>query len=358
MSSGLQKRQRNYSYDIIRIIAVIAVVTIHSCSPLLMRTEFQSAEFTLGNFLDSFARIAVPLFLMISGSLMLDEEKSVPTKKLIKSAGNIYFLLLCWSALYAISFKFIYPIVTNKAFDFKALIKAFINGHYHLWYLFMIAGLYLLTPVLRAFIKKENSKLIGYFLLLSIFFYLSPIFLNVFFNMVLPFKNIYKNYVASFKFTYTNEFLFYYISGWFITNVKIEKKYRAILYAFGIIGLLITFLGTQIMPPKDENFTTFYSTAMLNVVVFALAVFMFFYNMFKDSSFEKSGKLIKTLSALTFGVYLIHPFFLFAVRTLITDKMTVSALSYAIDFFSALVLSFAASFIMSKIPLIKKLIRC
>lgn len=358
MSSLSQKKHRNYSYDIIRIIAVVAVVTIHSCSPLLMRTEFQSGNFTLGNFLDSFARLAVPLFLMISGSLMLNEEKAVPAKKLIKSAGNIYFLLLCWSALYAVAFKLIYPVVTNKAIDLKALVKAFVNGHYHLWYLFMIIGIYLLTPILRAFVKKENTKLVAYFLALSLIFYLSPIFLNVFFNMVLPFKNVYKTYLASFKFTYTNEFLFYYIAGWFITNVQIKKKYRIMLYALGVIGLLITFFGTQLMPPKDKNFTTFYSTAMLNVVVYALAVFMFFFNRFKDSAFEKSGKLITTLSSLTFGVYLIHPFFLFAVRTLITDKMSVSPLSYATDFFSAIILSFAATFIMSKIPLVKKLIRC
>ena len=235
MSSVQTIKQRNYSYDILRIIAVIAVVTIHSCSQLLTKTEFQSAEFTLGNFLDSFARLAVPLFLMISGSLMLNEEKSVPLKKSIKSAGNIYFLLLCWSAVYAVAFKLIYPLMTGGNINIKAFAKAFINGHYHLWYLFMIIGIYLLTPILRAFVKKENSKLVGYFLVISVIFYLSPIFLNLFFNMVLPYKNLFKNYMASFKFTYTNEFLFYYIAGWFITNVQIKKKLKSLFLRHRVV---------------------------------------------------------------------------------------------------------------------------
>ena len=90
----MEKKSRIYSYDIIRIIAVLAVVTIHSSANLLTKCEFGSYNFTIGNLLDSISRLAVPLFLMISGALMLNEDRNIPAKKFFRSAANIYFLLL------------------------------------------------------------------------------------------------------------------------------------------------------------------------------------------------------------------------------------------------------------------------
>lgn len=354
----MEKKSRIYSYDIIRIIAVLAVVTIHSASNLLTKSEFGSFNFTLGNLLDSVSRLAVPLFLMISGSLMLNEDRSIPAKKFLRSAANIYFLLLIWSALYAVAFKILYPLVTHRAINLKEFIKAFLNGHYHLWYLFMIVGLYLLTPVLRSFVKKENIKVVGYLLIITAVIYLLPVLLNVFANIILPYKNIIKSYSSNFKFTYTNEFLFYYLAGWFITNYKLTSTQRRFLYAGGTAGLFVTFIATQFYKGNNDSYSLFYSTAMLNVVIYAVAVFTFFHYSFKDKAPCKKTKTLTTLSALTFGVYLIHPAFLFVIRTLVTNKMTIGISTYIIEFTGALVLSFASAFIMSKIPLIKKLIRC
>lgn len=354
----MNNRRRILSFDIIRIIAVLAVITIHTSSPLLTESTQGSLTFTIGNILDSLSRLAVPLFLMLSGSLMLNEDRNIPTKKLIKSAGNIYFLLLLWSGFYAVFFKVIYPVVTNKSVNIKDFVKAFLNGHYHLWYLFMIAGLYLLTPVLRSFVKRDNAKTVGYFLLITIIIYLAPIFLNVFLNIALPYKNLIKGYAGNFKFSYTNEFLFYYIAGWFISNINLNKKQRILLYIGGSSGLIITFVATQFYKNNDASFTVFYSTAMLNVVIYALAVFTLLYYFFKDINLPKAEKTITTLSSLTFGVYLIHPFILFFIRTLVTNKAETTLIKYPIEFLGAVILSFLASFIMAKIPLIKKLIRC
>ena len=354
----MEKKSRIYSYDIIRIIAVIAVVTIHSSSPLLTESEFGSVNFTIGNIFDGISRLAVPLFLMLSGSLMLDEERYLPAKKAVRSAGSIFLLLIIWSALYAAAFKILYPLAAHKEIDVKAFLKAFMNGHYHLWYLFMIVGLYLLTPVLRAFVKRENIKIVGYFLLLTIAVYLAPIFMNVFFNIALPYKNVIKDYASNFKFTYTNEFLFYYLAGWFVTNCSLSKIQRRLLYCGGIAGLLITLVGTQLYEKNTDTFSLFYSTAMLNVVIYAVAVFTFFHYSIKDKALDKTKKAVSILSSLTFGVYLIHPAFLFVIRELVTDRMTMGFGTLLTEYSGTLLLSFGTAFVMSKIPFIKKMIRC
>ena len=66
---------RKTSLDIIRIIAVCAVIMVHTCDYFLNNYNPSTSEFVFGNIFDSLSRIGVPLFVMVSGALMLDEKK-------------------------------------------------------------------------------------------------------------------------------------------------------------------------------------------------------------------------------------------------------------------------------------------
>lgn len=78
--------RKNY-LDVLRVIAIAAVIMIH-VSASFVNFYNSSLDFALGNIFDSISRLAVPIFLMISGALMLNEEKEFNCKK-----G--YFLCLC-----------------------------------------------------------------------------------------------------------------------------------------------------------------------------------------------------------------------------------------------------------------------
>lgn len=94
------RMERNYSLDLTRIAAVLAVVMIHVSSAFVSSYEINTLEFQTANVLDSISRLGVPLFVMISGSLFLDEKRKISTRNLyFKNIKGILFLLYLWSFL-------------------------------------------------------------------------------------------------------------------------------------------------------------------------------------------------------------------------------------------------------------------
>lgn len=96
------KETRNISLDAARVVAVAAVLLTHVSTQFVMYYDVETAQFVWGNIFDSLSRLAVPLFVMISGALLLDEEKPFEIKTLLlKRVSNIFLLLISWSAVYA-----------------------------------------------------------------------------------------------------------------------------------------------------------------------------------------------------------------------------------------------------------------
>ena len=146
------KKDRDFSLDFIRFFAVLAVVMIHISAEFVVSYPSHSLEFFVGNIFDALSRIGVPLFVMISGSLMLKEEKQISLKQIFfKYILNIVIVLVAWSALYAVIWGIIIPYLYQSPISIQDIFKRFIYGHYHMWYLYMIIGLYSVTPHLTIF---------------------------------------------------------------------------------------------------------------------------------------------------------------------------------------------------------------
>lgn len=77
------KNNRIVYMDVLRVIACFAVIMIHSSSSYVIE-NLGSLNFWIGNVSDSLARIGVPLFVMVSGALMLDEKYNFSAQKLIE----------------------------------------------------------------------------------------------------------------------------------------------------------------------------------------------------------------------------------------------------------------------------------
>lgn len=105
---------RIYYLDVLRVIACLSVIMIHASARYVVY-DFGSINFWIANVLDSVSRVAVPLFVMISGALMLDERYSYSTKKLSKHIIRMIIFFIFWSALYCIIFQIIIPLTTQGA---------------------------------------------------------------------------------------------------------------------------------------------------------------------------------------------------------------------------------------------------
>lgn len=80
MKLGLRSKNRIFYLDILRVIACLSVIMIHS-SAEYVTNDIGSFNFWIGNLFDSLTRIGVPIFVMISGALMLDKNYQYETKK-------------------------------------------------------------------------------------------------------------------------------------------------------------------------------------------------------------------------------------------------------------------------------------
>ena len=160
---------RIYYLDVLRVIACMAVVVIHASAPYA-KQGVSLSNFWVGDILEGPARIAVPLFVMISGALMLDERHAFGREKLIRHVKKLTLFFIFWSIVYTFVFKVIMPIMIHEQINITGVIGHFILGHYHLWYIYLIVGLYLITPLLRLWVKRENRRNVEYFLILALIF--------------------------------------------------------------------------------------------------------------------------------------------------------------------------------------------
>ncbi|MBR3300706.1 MAG: acyltransferase family protein, partial [Clostridia bacterium] len=161
--------ERHSWMDLARILACFAVILIHS-----------QGNTTADAIAVHLCHCAVPVFVMISGTNFLkkDREMSVTKmwKKYILPLAEVFFT---WSFLYAIWTSY----ADTKALNFEFVKTVFINtinGHYHLWYIWMTIGIYMVLPFIKKFTDNSSKKELIYYLSLA-FAYLSLVFMVEFY---------------------------------------------------------------------------------------------------------------------------------------------------------------------------------
>ena len=137
-----KQAERTWYFDALRVIACSIVVLLHQ-SAQKFGDDVGSHNWMTFNFYDSLSRWAVPVFVMISGALFLDPARSfVPRVHLRRYLPRIVLSFVFWSAVYAL---------WNYSMDMRLrdVVAGFFSGSVHLWFLYMIGGLYLLVPLLK-----------------------------------------------------------------------------------------------------------------------------------------------------------------------------------------------------------------
>jgi surface polysaccharide O-acyltransferase-like enzyme len=113
------------------------------------------------NVYDSLARVCVPLFVMLSGALLLQPSKAdEPLKVFFKKRLNrIGIPFLFWGVAY-FAWQFL---VNGEALTANSIVQGVLTGpDYQFWFLYLLLGLYLVTPVLRVLLKHADWKLLRY----------------------------------------------------------------------------------------------------------------------------------------------------------------------------------------------------
>jgi surface polysaccharide O-acyltransferase-like enzyme len=344
--------RRIVSLDVIRIAAVLAVVMTHTSAGTGFVTvcERSSSAFMWGNFFDSISRAGVPLFVMVSGALMLDERINISLKGIIKNnIKNIIYLTLSWSVIYTIGYNIIFRFMRGEPVDFKTVLLEFALGHYHMWYMYMIAGLYLITPFLRSFVKIQNSGMVSAYIVIALMVQFTiPIIqgIETFWSPAGYIITFLDKLCMKFFAGYTA----YYLMGWYIVHAGIQKIWKKyVVYAAGTAAVIITVLYVNF----TGDYSNGYSNLNIMIFIYSLAIFTFVHNM--DIRCGQNSMLIR-LSNLTFGIYIMHPIALTICQKYIHYE-TMPLLHILLTFATAVIMTFSLCILISKMPLFRRLIR-
>lgn len=308
--------------DILRIIATFAVIILHVSASKWYASPISEYDWQVFNIYDSLVRWAVPIFVMLSGVFFLNPDKEIDSKKLFcKYILRIVIAIIFWGLFYQFSEIFAKFILEHETITIQKILIAFAKilfgpPWYHLWYLYMLIGLYLLTPVYRIFTKNATEKQFQYLLILFFTFGLCLPFVK---NMLLHFDSrLSINFGISELVNYSG----YFFAGYYFSKYSISKKMRISIYVFAICSFVFTIVGTSYISvknnePNDILYNNLFPTTMFE----AFALFISIKSIFEKKEIsERSYSFISKLGRCTFGIFLIHDF----IRTIL-QKLGITA---------------------------------
>ncbi|ORX43369.1 hypothetical protein BCR36DRAFT_406742 [Piromyces finnis] len=335
------KEERQYWIDALRILASYMVVLVHSSSYAIFEVPLFTFNWYGLMFWDAMSRTCVPLFIMISGILFLNPEKEISISKIYKKyISRIAKTLIFWNIFYATIVKYqVNAFNTEYKWDSNVIYDFFsdvVYGKFHMWYLYMCIGLYMVTPLLRAITK--DKKIMSYFVILSMTTVQALPFI---FNIMNNFKsrsqeNIFSNLLGKLAIFLVAGYTCQYVLGYYLSKVEIKNKFLLFLiYVAGIMLLIFTYVIKIIFSIlKQKEVTEFGDYNSLNVSVTAIIIFIFFKHtgskILKKLLNIKGFKfLLLKISQLSFGIYLIHVFYFELFRRLNFNSYSFNSLIFS-----------------------------
>ena len=336
--------KRQITYDLMRIIAILAVITIHVSAENWYQPTVDN-YWLINNFINSLAHPwAVPLFISISGALLL--KKDLDYKTIFKK--YIPRILLCLIVWHFVYYFFGTPKFTMA--NFLNGLKELANGNSfsHLWYLYFVLGLYLILPFISKLVKALDKK---YLLILII--------ITAFIGIVIPtIKSITKFdlgiYTETYQIFFFDEMFTYLLLGYYLSEYKIKNNKAIIGISLLAIILLVlnAWYGNHISIIKNATIS-YASTYNIVAIPMVIAITSIIYKLFSN----KESKLITTLGELTFGTYLIHFMIIKGLTKYhITANIINPIFGNIILIIGVAIVAYLISFIISKIPYVRKII--
>ncbi|WP_423799694.1 acyltransferase [Neobacillus sp. SAB-20_R2A] len=340
-------RNQIYYFDWLRVFATIAVVTIHVTANYVSTIQ-SGQEFTwvLGNFFETISRWSVPGFVMISGALLLKDEKEIPYWDFLKRRlSKVAIPFVGWSVIFYIYgvYKWYFP---NSI---KEGIKLFLNNGIagHFWFFYMIIGLYLITPLLKVFIKNAEKRHLQYFLILWLY--------ASFFTKM---SNFLWGMQFSLELFFVTDYIGYFVLGYYLNQYDISKRWRKISYIGLFVGFILTFFLTYFYTinagGKLNQF--WYEYFSPNVLLCAVGLFVFFRYNFND---RKLPLLLSGINQASLGVYIFHYWllnnYLWKVFPYVEQFHSI-IIEIPLKILITLIFSTIITLVLKRIPLVNKLV--
>ncbi|WP_426672208.1 acyltransferase [Mucilaginibacter sp. McL0603] len=332
----------------LKVISLFAVIVLHTASLLLMDYKKSPLNHWLvADFYNALVRFAVPVFVMISGTLLLHREYELGDF-LKRRLTRVIWPFLFWSFVY-IGYSWYNEDIafTNDVWANIHIIlhQLKYGAFYHLWYVYMLIGLYLFIPVISKFVQHATEKEILYFLLV---WFVVTAFSQPYLSRFQPQIDVH----------YFIGYLGYLVLGHYLASKELPKGIKTPLIIYFFVCLIGITIGTYFISANNRDLSTaMYEPLGPFIILFSSGIFL----LARVTVFKLPQSLVKIrdlAGGLSLGIYLCHALFLVLIDQWwgISYKLCNPVFSIPITALVCFILSFLLIFIISKIPFIGKYI--
>ncbi|WP_295112339.1 acyltransferase [uncultured Methanobrevibacter sp.] len=353
----MHNTKRIFYYDVLRAFAIIGIVFCH-VSTIFVLTSINTPNLYISTFYNCFRDISIPVFVMLSGILLLNRKDSFKNF-FQKRLSRILIPFIFWAIVYAI-YDFIY---VGHVFDWNVLFNIFIAKPGTLgvtfWYIWMIIVIYIAIFIINQIIAYGNKRMDGF---ASKFINILTAFAILF--IILDYFDVFHLFYRSMLFYYFS-FLSYVIIGYFMANndfigKRISAKKMVLITSMIVFFGYIFYIVGYVVPTTNINshFTYFGYFNPLIVIIsvnaFLFAKYLSKTDFLKNIEDTQIGNVLSLVSRYSFGIYLAH--FIILKRVIarlffISQNLAIAIPVYVII---TIVLCIVILWILGKIPYVNK----
>lgn len=277
------EKKRIFYLDLVRAISLICIIWCHTNNVTFDSYLLEKVKWFLG-------KCGVPLFFIISGYLAFPQNK--PLKQYFLSKINrVVIPFILWVMIYAVTEY----ISGNPIFLNHDILN---EGSAHLWFIYIIVGLYLIVPVLDEFLRKVSKKVLVFYLLLCL---ATTVFPLIIFKLNIPYNEHNVLFTLNSFFGYTG----YFVLGFYIKTYGHESllfKKKTILFclvsSFILIGVYFFVFNCQTVVVSDYK--------GLPILLYTIAVLAILKLASPYIERSRMKGFFASLSLYSFGIYLSH----------------------------------------------------
>jgi surface polysaccharide O-acyltransferase-like enzyme len=276
------------------------VIALHVSAPLAVRfNSIAWGAWWTANVFESFTRPAVPLFVMVSGLLLLAPHRAQPIGAFLRRRlTRVLVPFLIWATLYLLWRRYYH----GEALSLPEAVMEILSGpvYTHFWFIYMLLGLYLVTPILQVFTRHASRAQLWYFVLL---WFLS--------SAALPMLQRLTGIHLGIGWTVTLGFVGYYVLGhmlcdWTLSGGQMIGAIAGVVLLAGLTAAAT--YGITVASNGTLN-ETFYDNLSPNVVLMAALLLLVLRSLPLDhiERHNSARTALERLGEVAFGIYLVHP---------------------------------------------------
>ncbi len=325
--------ERNLSLDLIKICAMFGVIALH--------TFEASFDWRVANIFYETSVIAIPLFFMTSGYLLLGRE-NINTAYICRKTYRIVRLIVALNVAY-----WTLTFIKGHQFDFKVLVENLIGSFIQsgvfsrCWYLGAMIIIFFFLPfinMLYRFHKKSFAFMFFFLFIITVFVFSDNLGGGI----------IEQTTIQTFRLW---NWLFYFCCGGAVKYLQEKTTFSIPLFDL-IVMVIINIIYQELFKTLlNTKFCEFFYSSIVTII---LVLFFFCYTLHVKISNNRFKSIIKAFSPLFLIVYLFHGFVTMFVNKYLMPTLPESVIPYYL-FFSVSILSVIVSWGINKVPVVRRL---